>query len=111
MKQKMVDDLLKTNESKSSFYVNEIIHSLPTTVLLKELDYQPLQKRIKADKKIELDENTIVISGSSNSSEIFSNWISQLGKMEWVFKVDIINYGLDSKTVSDFTIKIKLKND
>jgi len=110
-KQKMVDDLLKSDSSKSSYYSNEIIHSLPNSILLKSFDYQPLLKRIKENKDIELKENTIAIGGSSNNSEEFSNWISELGRKGWIFKINILNYGSTSSKVSDFKIQIILEDD
>jgi len=110
-KQKMVDDLLKSNESKSSFYSNTIIHSLPKSILLSEFNYQPLSKRVKADKPIELEQNSITISGKSNDSKAFSSWISQLEQENWIDKVNIIDYGNSSSNSSDFKIKIVLDDE
>jgi Tfp pilus assembly protein PilN len=110
-KQKMVDDLLKSSGSKSSFYTSEIVNSLPSSILLNELNYQPILKRIKLGKEIELKENTIEVTGASNDSEAFSNWISDLEREEWVSKIDILDYGRNSSKFSDFKIEIKLKND
>lgn len=107
-KQKMVDDLLKSNGSKSSFYSNSVINSLPKSILLSEFNYQPLLKRIKAEKDIELEENSISVSGVSNDSEIFSTWISNLERENWVNKVDINDYGTSSSQSSEFKIKIKI---
>ena len=105
-KQKMVDDLLRSETSKSSFYCDIIIHSLPSTILLSEFNYQPLLKRIKPEKNIELKENSIIILGSSNNSEDFSNWIGLLEKKKWINKIDIIEYGVSSPNTSDFKINI-----
>jgi len=110
-RQKMVDDLLKSNGSKTSFYVNEIIHSLPETLLISELHFQPLEKRIKEDKPIELNENVIAIAGSSNNSSLFSTWIGQLEQMKWIEKIDILDYGSPTSSIADFEIKIVLHND
>ena len=110
-KQKMVDDILKSNGSKSSFYSNSIIHSLPKTILLSEFNYQPLLKRIKSDKPIELDENNITISGTSIDSEAFSNWLSYLEHEDWIDKVVTIDYGATASSRSDFEIKIVLIDD
>ena len=110
-KQKMVDDLLKSNGSKSSFYANAIMQSLSKTVSLTEFNYQPLEKRIKTDKEIDLMKNRIIISGTSNDSEAFSNWINQLEQMLWISKVDIVDYGSVTNITSDFQIKIQLSND
>jgi hypothetical protein len=110
-KQKMVDDLLKSNGSKSSFYSNNIMQSLPKSILLSEFNYQPLSKRIKIGKMIELDEKIISISGTSNNSEIFTNWIGDLEQEDWIEKIDIIDYGKASSSTSDFELKLVLKDD
>ncbi|WP_323787698.1 hypothetical protein [Psychroserpens sp.] len=110
-KQKLADDLLRSNGSKSSFYVNTIMNSLPETILLSEYDYQPLLKRVKPDKPIVLDTKAIMVSGRSSDSELFSTWIARLEQIDWVKKVDIISYGLSSNHLPDFEIKITLSND
>jgi hypothetical protein len=110
-KQKMVDDLLKSNGSKTSYFANSIMQSLPETLLLSEFNFQPLKKRIKEDKPIELDDLTIILSGSSTDSSLFSVWISQLERMNWIKHVDIIDYGSTSNSVSDFEIKIIVSDE
>ena len=108
--QKMTDDMLKSNSSKSSFYVNAIINSLPESILLSEINYQPLAKNIKKDKAIAIHQNNIVVSGTSNNSSIYSDWITFLEGLNWVNKVEVENYN-DSKYSSNFSIKIRLAND
>jgi len=110
-KQKMVDDLLKGNGSKSSFYSNAIIQSLPNTVLLSEFNYQPLVMRIKEGEDIVLEEHSIIVSGESNESESFSNWIAQLETRDWVNKIDIVDYGAVDSNTSEFKIKILLVDE
>ncbi|WP_179317212.1 hypothetical protein [Winogradskyella undariae] len=110
-KQKKVDDLLKSNGSKSSFYSDRIMQSLPQSILLSEFNYQPLLKRIKADKTIELEQNSISVSGVSSDSDAFSNWIALLEQDYWIDKVEIIDYGTTSSYLSDFSIKIVLINE
>ena len=109
--QKMVDDLLKSSSSKSSFYVNSIIQRLPNTILLSKLNYQPLLKRIKTELPIEINANTILISGESNNSESFSQYINNLETMKWVKNVEVFNYGDISKDVSNFSLKLTMTND
>lgn len=109
--QKMVDDMLKSSASKSSFYVNAIIQSLPTTILLSELNYQPLLKRIKAEQSIENEINTILISGTSNSSDSFSKWITSLESLDWIRRVEILSYGDISRSKSNFSIKLSITDD
>ena len=110
-KQKLADDLLKSNGSKSSFYANSIIDGLSESILLSEYNYQPLLKRIKPDKPILLDSQIIMVSGTSSDSELFSSWIAELEKIDWVKKVDINSYGIDKNGFDDFQIKISLGVD
>lgn len=110
-KQKMVDDLLKSSGSKSSYYANAVIQSLPNSILLSSFNYQPLLKRIKREKDIELKEGALIIEGASNNSEEFSSWISTLEHEEWITNVAILDYGSKSSKKSDFKIEINLKDD
>ncbi|TCK68069.1 Tfp pilus assembly protein PilN [Winogradskyella wandonensis] len=110
-KQKMVDDILKNNSSKSSYYTDRIIKELPKSILLLEFNYQPILKRISKEKPIEIDTDVIEVSGTSNDSAAFSNWISELEKYGWIQSVDILQYGSQSSRTQDFVIKISLNND
>ena len=110
-KKKMVDDLLKSNGSKSSFYSHTIIKSLPKTILLSDYHYQPLLRRIKEDSPIELSENIISISGTTIKSADFSEWINHLEKIEWIVKVSIIEYRNTNSKKSEFKISVLIKND
>jgi len=87
------------------------MHSLPKSILLGKFNYQPLLKRIKADKIIEQNENVIQVSGQSSDSDAFSQWISLLEGNDWIVDVAILNYGSASSKVSDFTIEIGVEND
>ena len=110
-KQKMIDDLLKNNGSKSSFYSHTIIESLPKTILLSDYHFQPLLRRIKEDTPIELSEDYILVSGSSIKSSDFSEWINHLEKMEWIAKVSIIEYRNTNSKKSEFKISILIRNE
>ncbi|GAB4160297.1 MAG: general secretion pathway protein [Winogradskyella sp.] len=110
-KQKMVDDLLKSNVSRSSYYADRIISGLPNSILLTEFNYQPLLKRIKSGKAIELKKNSVEVSGESNDSEAFSDWISVLERKDWISHVDILVYGSASSKVSNFKIEIVLGDE
>lgn len=110
-KEKMINDILKGNTSKTSFYNDRIISDLPKSILLSDLEYQPLLKRINKEKPIEINKGIIRIAGTSDDSEVFSDWITQLERLEWVDKVDIIDYGTESRSVSDFQIKVALHYD
>lgn len=109
--QKMVDDMLKSSTSKSSFYTNSIIQGLPSSVLLSGLNYQPVLKRIKLGQSIETNNHIILISGESNDSEQFSKWIANLEATDWIKNVEIANYEDISKSLSSFSLNLNILND
>ena len=110
-KQKMVDDILKNSSSKSSYYIDAIANSLPNTLQLAALKYQPITKRIKKNVAIQSDNNTILISGISTDSDLFSEWIQALEDLDWIVNVTVVNYGSKSKNSTDFSLKIQISND
>ena len=109
--QKMVDDLLNSSTSKSSYYANAVMQSLSNTVILSEFNFQPLKKRVKADKPIELQTSRIEIAGSTSNSDIFSEWIGQLENNNWIESVEIQDYGSEDSRSSNFKILLQLKDD
>ncbi len=110
-KQKIVDDILKSNASKSSFYTHEIVKTIPNSILLLELNYQPILKNIKKNKNILLHKNTVAITGTSSKSEAFSSWINTLEKLPCISAVEIVNYSDTKGSKSKFTLKLHLSND
>lgn len=109
--QKMVNDMLKGNSSKSSFYVDAIIQGLPSTILLTDLNYQPLLKRIKSGQLVVIDNNTLLVSGESSHSASFSKWIADMEAIDWIRKVEILHYEDASALVSSFSLKLIIDHD
>ncbi|GAB1856177.1 general secretion pathway protein [Flavobacteriaceae bacterium MHTCC 0001] len=109
--QKMVDDLLKSKSSKSSFYVNSLIQNLPESVLLNDLNFQPILKRIKPSKPILVDTNSITISGESNNSNAFTKWLIQLESLNWINKVAILSYEDITNSKSAFSLKLNIESE
>ncbi|MFD0963852.1 hypothetical protein [Pseudofulvibacter geojedonensis] len=109
--QKLATDILKSNASKSSFYINEIIKLIPNSILLSELNYQPLKKRIKKDQSIQIENNTIIISGVSSKSDLFFKWIKELENTTWIKTVETLDYNDIKKSKSEFSIKLYLKHE
>lgn len=107
-KQKLVDDVLKNASSRSSFYIDAIANSLPKTIQLSSLHYQPLAKALKKEKPSIIDKKVIIITGTSTDSDSFSNWIYTLERLKWVENVTVINYGSKSRNGSDFGLKIQM---
>ena len=106
-KQSLVNDVFNRSTSKSSFYVNEVIQSLPNSILLSEFNSYPLEKAIKKDELIKVNDKIIYISGISSDNSLFSIWITELEALLWV-DIITIAYRDVSSTKSSFSIKINM---
>lgn len=107
----MVEDLLKSSNSKSVYYLNSIVHSLPNSIILSVYNYQPIVKRIKPKKPIEQALKTIHLNGITNNSRQYSQWISDLEMKPWIKSVDPLHYSDKTKSLSEFSIKIVMADE
>ncbi len=108
-KKKLVDDIANSTSSKTSYYFDQIGLTVPTTISLNSIGYQPVLKNIEDGKKIVLSEQTLFIKGSSSNGENFSNWVKSLEKFDWIKSVDIVDYGTGKKLSTMFELRIALK--
>ncbi len=107
--QNTVNNLLSTNSSKSSYFINNLIKELPKSILLSEFNYNPLLKKIQNDKPIKIDKGVIKIIGTSSNSKELTNWVNFLEKKDWVEKVTI-SYYREVKKEALFELIIKQTN-
>nr|WP_298927861.1 hypothetical protein [uncultured Allomuricauda sp.] len=107
-KEKKVDAVSSLSNSRTSFYLDRLGITIPKSILLTELLYQPLTKSIRESKPILLDENTIFIMGTCVNSEDFSSWITHLETIEWIESVETMDYDYKNKNTSNFKIKISV---
>lgn len=107
-KKRLVEDSVNSKVSITSFYFDEIGESIPTTIVLNSLSYQPILKRIEDQKEIMLKTNFISIKGESTNADRFTNWLSKLEEMEWIESVKISVYG-KSKIGTSFNLEIQIQ--
>ena len=107
-KKKLVDNIINSSASKTSYYFDQIGATVPTTISLISIEFQPILKKIEANKKIQIDQKTLFIKGTSSNGQNFSNWIQQLEKIEWIKSTEIINYGTGKKTKTTFELRLIL---
>ncbi len=107
-KKKLADEVLNSATSKTSLMFSEIGKTIPGTIKLSKLDYQPILKKVESQKEITLDKNTMIIEGESTDGKNFSNWLNTLEQLKFVNSVEVINYGLNNKKKTTFEIKIQL---
>jgi Tfp pilus assembly protein PilN len=95
--------------SKTSWYITQLGSTVPTSVLLSEIQYQPLVKTIKEEKEILLHLRILTVKGMAGNGTDFSNWIHALEREDWIEKVIIKSYGLGKKTATEFELSIEIK--
>lgn len=108
-KRNIVSDITSLTNSKVSFYLDEIGNIVPKTISLTNLYFQPTLKRLKQGEEILLETNRILVSGESNNSKDFSDWIDELQKNDWIDTVLYKEYGVGKKSKVAFEIVITLQ--
>lgn len=109
-KEQLIKDVQQSSSSKSSYYIDQIIQTLPKEIRLDELEYQPLVKTIKEDQEIEFEVNTIVIQGETNETRILSQWISDLEQLVFVTNLAISDFQkLEDSKNSGFRLNLEIE--
>ncbi|NAS12385.1 hypothetical protein [Poritiphilus flavus] len=98
--------LQSSSNSRATFYLDQIAQTLPASVLLDQLIYQPLEKAVKESSPIQVDERVLLVKGISKDADHFSNWIVSLEALDWIASVQTMDYDYVSKTTSRFSLKI-----
>lgn len=109
VKEEKVKNLVGKTTSQSSLIINEIANKVPTSILLTDLTFNPLEKKIKQEEPIITQEKTITISGTTIANEAFTNWIESIEKLSWTDKVLITHFGKNDTNETVFSIKLTLK--
>ncbi len=104
-KEKLIEDY-SLAASNSSWYLNQVGKSVPQSILLTEIDWQPLLGAIKENESIEANQNSIIIRGISSIGADFSSWLRELEESEWVQKVAINEYGVNKKKQTYFEVEL-----
>ena len=105
---KLVDEILISKNSVVSINLDRIGEILPENILLNELIYQPLLKKMTPGKEIEVQIKTIIIRGNSKDRDSFSEWLTLLEKEKWVESITVLNFGIGKESESTFEIKLTL---
>lgn len=108
-KEQKVKNGLSDNFSESTIIINEIARRIPSTILLSELVYQPLEKKIKDDETIIINDKTILISGKIVENMAFTKWIESVELLKQIDNVVITHFGKNDMNETEFSVKLTLK--
>jgi hypothetical protein len=106
-KEVQFNNALSGNNSRSSHIINQIISELPTSILLNQLAYHPLEKNIKDEEAIATQDKIIIISGKTINNLAFTNWVELIQKHKEIANVTITQFGKNDTKETVFTLKIK----
>ena len=99
-KKRLMKNVNAASNTKLSQYIDAIGLSVPNTILLTHINYQPIKGVVKLEKELHFDRNKIVLCGTSKENEKFSNWISVLEKTTWIENISILQYGKGKRNTS-----------
>lgn len=110
-KEQKLKNTVEFTASKSAFVVNEIASRIPSSIVLSELAYNPLQKKVKEDEPVSVEDHTILVSGTTMDNDDFTSWVDALERLKFIAKVVILHFGKNEANETVFAIKIKLLED
>ena len=109
IKELKVQNVLGISSTRCSLLINEITKQIPSSILLTELIYNPLEKKIKTEEPIIIQEKTITVSGTTINNVAFTKWIEEIEKFKFIKEVVITNFGKNETAETIFSIKLILK--
>lgn len=96
-------------QTKISFHLDKIAETIPSTIVIDEIDVNPLQKNIGQTKTMKFEKDVIIINGSSKDSYIFNQWVKKLKAITSFIDVTIRQYEYKEKeNKAYFSIKINI---
>lgn len=95
--------------SASAFVINDLVKNIPSSILLSEIIYHPLEKKVKQDEMILVKNNIVFISGMTLSNTAFTGWIEEIESNRWVNSITITSFGKDEDNNTKFSVSIILK--
>lgn len=91
-----------------SFYMDKIGASVPKSIVLKEMGIFPLKEKMKERKKLEIEQQSIGITGYTSGSESLDDWMEKINRFSWVKSVELLNYLKTENANAEFKLLITL---
>lgn len=108
-KKQLVQSIQKTGFSNSSQIINEVLENIPKSILLETLEYQPLEKKIRADKPIVIGAKKLLIIGKTSDKDNFFDWVKTIEAKPFVSNLNIEDFQDASTRTARFEILALLK--
>jgi len=99
----------ETSNANNSWMINNITKKVPLTILLDELIYHPIEKKIKEHEEIITTNDVITITGITLSNNDFTKWIRELQTIKEIKDIIIVSFGKNDEGQTAFSIRIILR--
>lgn len=106
LKEDAVTKIYGNNQKLTSVLFNRLTRDIPASILLSELVYQPLEKKIKSGEPILIEDRVVLINGTSHNTNDFTNWLETIENTDFVDKVIITQFGKNDKSETIFSLKV-----
>ena len=93
----------------TSFFIDKIGESVPSTISLKEMYVFPLKENLKEKRKVEIRQDAIEIIGFTPNSQVLDDWMERIDRYKWVKNVELLNYLKSTDGNAEFKLLITLE--
>ena len=99
-----------TGSIPAAYYADQIGTTIPHDITLSSLDIFPIIRDENSGKVLTLSFDTLMMEGSTSSSEALNKWIQNMNKLEWVDRVAIRGFQQSSpEETGNFEIQLITK--
>ncbi len=106
-KQKRFEDVIKSSSSDVSRMADIMLSNMPEEILLTIWEYQPIARKIRQGKPINLTKDQIIITGIAQNNVSLTEWITYMEQLDFVAHVAINELSQEVKS-SRFTLSLTL---
>jgi len=108
-KAQSVQNRLQTTGSKTSWYLTELTRSLPTSIKLTELQFQPLKAALKEDQPLQVTSNQILLKAEAQCKTEVNTWLQTLERLPFVTQVVVLAYSHSQKQRASLELQVQIK--
>ncbi|MCE3297036.1 MAG: hypothetical protein K0R65_2750 [Crocinitomicaceae bacterium] len=95
-------------KSFTSYFIDAIGKTVPSSIKLTEMHVFPLKERLKQKRKVEIDQENIEVLGLTQSSSVLDDWMEKMNRFEWVNRVELLNYMKLTDNQAEFKLVIRI---
>ncbi|MEM8507816.1 MAG: hypothetical protein AAF717_08300 [Bacteroidota bacterium] len=107
-KEERLEVLQHSKDSRASWYLDELGKSIPGSIRLTTVHFQPLSLPVRSNAVIVLQERHLQVSGITYDRIAFGNWSESLENRSWINTIEVVDYNYVSNSAANFTLNLVL---